>query len=301
MQPTLVVMAAGMGSRFGGAKQMEPISEHGEALLDFSVYDALRAGFGKIVIVIKKAIEADFEEAVGARLRRQADVVYAYQELTDLPGGRVPPEGRVKPWGTGQAVLAARRAVGDVPFAVINADDFYGRDAFAVMAEFLSDSPTGYAMVGYRLGNTLSEHGSVARGVCSTENGFLTALTERTKIVKTPDGAAYTEDGETWVPLPLDTIVSMQLFGFLPDFFGHLETGFETFLRNNPDPLKGEFFLPKRVGELISQGQATLRVLESADKWFGVTYREDKPAVVAAIAALRAGGAYPDGQLTMSR
>lgn len=292
MQPSLVIMAAGMGSRFGGQKQMETFTERGESLLDFSVYDALQAGFSQIVIVIKKAIEHDFEQAVGARLRRQTNFVYAYQELDDLPGGNPPPEGRIKPWGTGQAVLAAKDAV-NTPFAVINADDFYGRDAFMTMARFLCDSPKGYAMVGYRLGNTLSEHGSVARGVCVTENGFLKTLMERTKIVRTENGAAYTEDGKTWIRLSLDTIVSMQFFGFLPDVFTYLEKAFETFLDENPDPLKGEYFLPKQIGELVSRGQKTLRVLECADKWFGVTYREDKPAVVEAIEDLRKNGVYP--------
>lgn len=281
-----------MGSRFGGAKQMTPVTERGEALLDFSVYDALRAGFGKIVVVIKKEIERDFEEAVGARLRRQTGITYVYQELDDLPGGRKPPEGREKPWGTGQAVLAARHAV-DTPFAVINADDYYGRNAFIAMSRFLSASPEGYAMVGYRLGNTLSEHGSVARGICGIKDGFLQTLTERTQIVKTADGAAYTEDGKTWVSLPVNVIVSMQLFGFLPDVFRYLEEGFETFLSDNPGTLKDEFYLPKRVGELVSGGQVTLRVLESEDSWFGVTYREDLPSVLQAIGRLRQNGVYP--------
>ncbi len=293
MQPTLVVMAAGMGSRFGGLKQMETVTENGESLLEFSVFDALRTGFSRIVIVIKKAIEKEFMETVGTRLAKQTDkITYEYQELDDLPGGRKPPEGREKPWGTGHAVLAAKDAV-VTPFAVINADDFYGRDAFATMAKFLSDSPDGYAMVGYKLNNTLSEHGTVARGICEIKNGFLQTLTERTKIKKTKNGAAYTEDGERWIPLPDDTIVSMQLFGFLPEVFNRLEEGFSDFLEHNKDPLKGEYLLPGRIGELVAEGSATLRVLESDAQWFGVTYREDKPSVVKAIENLRKNGVYP--------
>jgi UTP-glucose-1-phosphate uridylyltransferase len=295
MKPALVVMAAGMGSRFGGLKQMETVTENREVLLDFSVYDALQAGFGKIVIVIKKAIERDFDEMVGNKLRKQADVQYVYQELEDLPDGRIPPEGRVKPWGTGQAVLAAKNAVHE-PFCVINADDYYGKSAFSVMARFLIEDATAndYAMVGYQLGNTLSEHGSVARGICEMENGYLRAMIERTKIVKRESGAAYTEDGETWHPLPLDTVVSMQCFGFHPSFFEHLDNGFRSFLETNTDHMKGEYLLPSEVGNVLKSGQAAMRVLNSPDRWFGVTYKEDKPNVVAEILSLQNKGAYPE-------
>ena len=295
MKPTLVVMAAGMGSRFGGLKQMETITGQGEVLLDFSVYDALEAGFEKIVIVLKKAIEKEFHEAVGKRLCRQADVQYVFQEIDDLPGGKSPPAGREKPWGTGQAVLAAKKAV-SVPFAVINADDYYGKSAWSVIGSFLQHEAVAgnYAMVGYRLGNTLTAHGSVARGVCEIENGYLRGLTERTKIIQRMEDAAYTEDGETWHSIPLDTLVSMQLFGFHPDFFGHLEEGFASFLDSPFDPLKGEYLLPGRVGELLKSKQVSMRVLSSPDRWFGVTYKEDKPAVVSAIDDLKQKGVYPE-------
>ncbi|MCL2002510.1 MAG: NTP transferase domain-containing protein [Oscillospiraceae bacterium] len=294
MKPTLVVMAAGMGSRFGGLKQMEPITDRGEVLLDFSVYDALQAGFGKVVVVIKKAIERDFEAQVGHRLRRQADVRFVYQEIDDLPDGRTPPPGREKPWGTGQAVLAAKDVV-EEPFAVINADDYYGKSAFGVLAAFLREEATAndYAMVGYRLGNTLSDYGSVARGVCEIEDGFLRGLVERTKIIKRDDDAAFTEDGERWVPLPLDTVVSMQCFGFHPSFFAHLEEGFRAFHAGLADPMKGEYLLPSRVGELLEGGRVSMKVLDSPDRWFGVTYREDKPAVAAAIEDLRKKNVIP--------
>ncbi|MDR0324551.1 MAG: nucleotidyltransferase [Oscillospiraceae bacterium] len=295
MKPTLVVMAAGMGSRFGGLKQMEAVTEQGEVLLDFSIYDALAAGFEKIIIVIKKAIEKDFDETVSKRLRKQADVRYVFQELDDLPDGRVPPEGREKPWGTGQAVLAARNAV-DTPFAVINADDFYGKSSFKVMAKFLTEeaAANGYAMVGYHLGNTLSEHGSVSRGVCEVEGGFLRSMIERKTIVKRGNEAAFTEDGgETWVPLPLDTLVSMTMFGFHPSLFWHLEEGFRAFHASLADPLKGEFLLPGVVGELLQSKRVSLRVLDSPDRWFGVTNKADKPAVEQAIKELRDKGMYP--------
>jgi dTDP-glucose pyrophosphorylase len=295
MKPALVVMAAGMGSRFGGLKQMEAITGNGEVLLDFSVYDALRAGFGKIVIVIKKAIEKDFEDMVGKKLRRQAEVVYAYQELDDLPDGRVPPEGRVKPWGTGQAVLAAKNAVNE-PFCVINSDDYLGKSAFGVMADFLRNGVTAvdYGMVGYKLGNTLSDHGSVARGVCEVDGGYLKGIVERVKIIRKNGGAAYTEDGGTYHDLPLDTVVSMQCFGFHPSFFNHLQDGFRDFFESDPDPLKGEYLLPSVVGHLLKSGRATMRVLNSPDRWFGVTYKEDKPNVVAEIRSLREKGVYPE-------
>jgi NDP-sugar pyrophosphorylase family protein len=294
MKPALVVMAAGMGSRFGGLKQMEPVTENGEVLLDFSVYDAMEAGFGKVVLVIKKAIEDEFERLVGQRLRRNADMEYVYQELGDLPGGRMAPYGRDRPWGTGQAVLAARNAV-DTPFCVINADDFYGRGAFDVMAGFLTQKcePDRYAMVGYKLGNTLTDYGSVARGVCDVKRGFLRGLTERVKIIKKDGAAAFTEDGETWEHLALNTVVSMQCFGFHPSVFSRLDTGFKAFLSKPHDPMKGEYLLPGRIGELVASNEVTMKVLHSAGRWFGVTYKEDLPAVKKAIQDLRDKGVYP--------
>jgi NDP-sugar pyrophosphorylase family protein len=295
MKPTLVVMAAGMGSRFGGLKQIQAVTGQGEVILEFSVCDALSAGFGKIVLVIKKSIEKEFEEAVGKHLRKQADIYYAYQELDSLPGGHPPPAGRIKPWGTGHAVLAAKDAA-DTPFAVINADDYYGKSAYAVMADFLTNciSVKDYAMVGYRLGNTLTDHGSVARGVCEVEGGFLKNITERKKIIRRGEGAAYTEDGENWHPIAPGTLVSMQLFGFHPSVFGHLERGFYDFLSSPHDPLKDEYLLPGRIGQLIREGEVNMRVLDSADKWFGVTYKEDLPAVAAALKKLRERGEYPE-------
>lgn len=295
-KPALAVMAAGMGSRYGGLKQMDPVTENGEVLLDFSVYDALRAGFEKIVLIIKHEIERDFDEMVGKKLRKQCDIVYAYQELNDVPIPVLSSSAeRKKPWGTGHAVLAARNVI-DTPFAVINADDYYGKSAFEVMAGFLRESASeqDYAMVGYQLGNTLTDHGSVARGICTVENGFLRGLTERTKIIKRENDAAFTEDGENWSPLPFDTTVSMQMFGFHPSVFKYLADGFNDFLTSPFDPLKGEYLLPSRIGELVSKDIVTLRVLESPDRWFGVTYKEDKPAVVEAIRKLREKGVYPE-------
>ena len=287
MKPTLVIMAAGMGSRFGGLKQLEPITEKGEAIMDFSVMDALDAGFEKIVIIIKGEIQELFEEKVGRRLKQFAHVEYAYQEISDLPKGFTPFAGREKPWGTGQAVLAAKDLV-KTPFAVINADDYYGKSAFVVMADFLENhvNEKNYAMIGYPLGNTLTAHGSVARGICETEQGCLTNLTERTNIIKRETDAAFSEDGgQTWHPLPLNVPVSMQFFGFHPSVFSHLHEGFCAFLEN--DPLKKEYYLPGRIGELVRDKKINVHVLASADHWFGVTYKEDKPAVVAAIKELR--------------
>ncbi len=296
--PTLVVMAAGMGSRFGGLKQIAPITENGEVILDFSVFDAQRAGFGDVIFVIKKELEPDFEQAIGTRLRQHINIRYAYQELSDIPSGFSIPDGRVKPWGTAHAVRSVRGMV-DGPFAVINADDFYGMDAFRAMAEALAAPQKGpvpeYAMVGYRLGNTLTDYGSVARGVCRVENDLLQEIQERTNIVKKDGAAAFSQDnGETWHPLGLDTIVSMQFFGFQPDFIPLCEAYFLEFLRSPmPDPLKSECFLPGLVGEVLQKGQAVMRVLPSSGQWFGVTYAEDKPMVKQSIAKLRAQGAYP--------
>ncbi|MCL2031165.1 MAG: nucleotidyltransferase [Oscillospiraceae bacterium] len=299
MKPALLVLAAGMGSRYGGLKQMDPISPYGETLLEFSVYDALAAGFGKAVLLIKREMEADFEAAVGARLRRLAaasgaEVVYAYQEKDDLPEGFSAPAGRVKPWGTGQALWAARHVI-DSPFAVINADDFYGKEALNTALRFLTSEagPDAYALVSYRLGNTLTEHGTVARGVCEVRDGFLTGITERRRIAKTPDGAAFTEDGETWAPLSPDTPVSMQLMAFHPAVFSHAGRYFTEYLTAHIADPSREYLLPGLLGEMLARGEAAVRVLQSDERWFGVTYAQDKPMVVEAIARLRRDGIYP--------
>ena len=301
-KPVLVVMAAGMGSRYGGLKQLDPVGEHGELIIDYSIYDARRAGFETVVFVIKHAIEETFRAGIGDRLSKVMDVRYAYQELDDLPEGYAVPEGRVKPWGTCHAILAARKVV-DGPFAVINSDDYYGPEAFREMYDYLStheDRPGcyEYAMVGYLLGNTVTEHGHVARGVCvETADHFLQSVTEHTHIEKDGDNARSTRDGgETWEQLPGDTIVSMNLWGFTRSFLDEAQTRFPAFLDKTlaENPLKGEFFLPTVVTQLLNEGKAKVKVLRSADKWYGVTYREDKPVVVAAIADMTARGLYPD-------
>ncbi len=302
-KPVLVVMAAGMGSRYGGLKQIDPVGSHGEAILDYSIYDAHEAGFETVVIIIKEAIRKDFMDTVGARLAKApVEIRYAYQELDKLPAGYSVPEGRVKPWGTSHAVLCARDAIGDAPFAVINADDYYGKSAYKVMYDYLSRAADGgrydYCMVGYELGKTVTDHGSVARGVCEAdENHNLTTITERTRIEKHPGGIHYTEDGgESWVELPEDTIVSMNMWGYTPSFLEETEQRFAAFLDKAlaENPLKGEFYLPFMVESLLKEGKATVRVLTSPDKWYGVTYAADKPQVVAALKAMADSGKYPD-------
>ena len=300
-KPVLVVMAAGMGSRYGGLKQLDPVGAHGELIIDYSIYDARRAGFETVVFVIKHAIEETFKAGIGDRLSKVMDVRYAYQELSDLPEGYAVPEGRVKPWGTCHAILAARKVV-DGPFAVINSDDYYGPEAFAEMYDYLStheDRPGcyEYAMVGYLLGNTVTEHGHVARGVCvETADHFLQSVTEHTHIEKDGDNARSTRDGgETWEQLPGDTIVSMNLWGFTRSFLTEAEERFPAFLDRalKNDPVKGEYFLPSVVSALIGEGKARVKVLRSRDRWYGVTYHEDKPVVVSAIARMTQEGLYP--------
>lgn len=301
-KPVLVVMAAGMGSRYGGLKQIDPVGSQGEAILDYSLFDAHRAGFETAVIIIKKAIAKDFMDTVGKRLERcPMEIRYAYQELDKLPEGYAVPEGRTKPWGTCHAVLCAKDAIGDAPFAVINADDYYGASAFRVVYEALCNARDGekydYCMVGYRLGNTVTDNGSVSRGVCREENGYLTQIVERTRIEKGPEGIRYTEDGENWTELPEDTQVSMNMWGFTPSFLEEIQGKFPEYLDealvNNP--MKGEFFLPFAVETLLSAGKATVRMLHSPDKWYGVTYAADKPVVVAALREMTQAGKYPDG------
>ena len=302
MKTNLLIMAAGMGSRFGGLKQIAPIGPNGEIILDFSVYDAVKAGFDKAVIVIKKEIEKEFREACGKRIEKMIDVEYAFQELDKLPSGYNVPDERQKPWGTGHAVLCARDKV-DSPFAVINADDYYGQEAFQLIHDFLVNTKDGekyqYAMVGYLLKNTLTENGHVARGVCETDaHQKLTAITERTRIERRPEGPAYTEDdGATWHALPEDAPVSMNLWGFSESILKELKDRFPKFLKESipKNPLKCEYFLPFVVDELIREGKAEVTVLKSHDRWHGVTYKEDKPVVMKAMQDLKDAGKYPQG------
>lgn len=302
MKPTLLVMAAGMGSRFGGAKQIEPVGPNGETLLDYSVYDALRAGFDRIVFIIRKDFESIFRERVGARFEKRVAVDYVFQELDRVPDPLFqPPAGRTKPWGTGHAVWCAANAVRR-PFVVINADDFYGRDAFASLARFFAGAakpsaadPVRFAMAGYRLADTLSEHGTVSRGVCRVDAQMqLLGIEEITAIESVGDGSgrARLTDGGLRT-LAADTLVSMNCWGFTPAFFSMLEDGLLRFLAARGQDLKGEYYLPAAVAEAIGAGRAATQVVPVRASWFGVTYREDKPRVVAAVAKLIASGAYP--------
>ena len=297
-KPVLVVMAAGMGSRYGGLKQIDPVGPAGEAILDFSLFDAYRAGFRTAVIIIKEAIRQDFMDTVGKRLENcPLEIRYAYQEMEKIPAPFTVPEGRVKPFGTSHAVLCAKEAIDGAPFAVLNADDYYGADAFRVIYEYLCTAEeNAYCMVGYRLGNTVTDHGSVARGVCTVdEKGYLTDVVERTQIEKRKDGIAFTEDGETYHPLTEDTLVSMNMWGLTPGFLDALEAGFPDFLQNAvpANPMKAEYLLPRSVAAELSKGAATVKVLHSEDRWYGVTYAADKPLVVAALRELAAQGKYP--------
>lgn len=295
-EPTLVIMAAGMGSRFGGLKQITSVDDQGHAIIDFSLFDARRAGFKKIVFIIKHEIEDSFKAAIGARMENFFDVQYVYQQLDRLPEGYSVPDGREKPWGTGHAVLCCRGTVTG-PFAVINADDFYGRGAYEAIYSFLSaDRPDSeYAMVGYKLRNTVTENGHVARGICEIENGFLRDITERTHIEKRGSDAAYTEDGEHFTPLSGDTTVSMNFWGFSTKMLDELGARFPAFLdRSLPEnPLKCEYFLPFVANEQLQEGSASVRVLDCNETWYGMTYRADLDSVRAAIAAMKDAGVYP--------
>lgn len=295
-KPTLVVMAAGMGSRFGGLKQMTPVDSQGNSLLHYSLYDACRAGFGKVVFIIKDAIAEDFRKMT-AGLDRHIDVAYVNQEIDMLPPGFSVPAGRVKPWGTGHAVLCAKDEI-DGPFAVINADDFYGRGAYAAAADFFrSGHPENeFAMVGYQLRKTLTEYGSVARGVCAIEDGCLTGVTERTHIEKRDEDAAFTEDGEHFTPLSGDTVVSMNFWAFTPRILDELQARFPRFLAENlpTNPTKCEFYLPTVANALLQEHLATIHVLRTNEAWYGVTYREDLPSVRDAIANLHRSACYPE-------
>ena len=299
-KPVLVIMAAGMGSRYGGLKQLDPVGNHGQLIIDYSIFDARRAGFETVVFVIKPEIEVDFKAAIGDRVSKVMDVKYAYQLKEDLPEGYSVPAGRTKPWGTAHAALAARNIV-DGPFAVINADDYYGPEAYQEIYNYLSTHSDGdmyeYVMVGYLLKNTVTENGTVARGVCEeTADHYLTRVTERTKIEKGEPPRFTEDDGRTWTDLSADTIVSMNMWGFTRSFLDEALARFPAFLDKTlaVNPEKGEYFLPTVVSQLIDEGKARVKVLRSEDKWYGVTYREDKPTVVAAITEKTAAGLYPD-------
>ncbi|MFR3729644.1 sugar phosphate nucleotidyltransferase [Lacrimispora sp.] len=300
-KPVLVIMAAGMGSRYGGLKQIDPVDAYGNKIIDFSIYDAVKAGFEKVIFIIKKDIEKEFRENIGDRLAAYVKVEYVYQELTKIPEGYEVPKGRIKPWGTGHAVLCCKDVI-DGPFAVINADDYYGRAAFETiynrLAKAEDDDIYHYAMIGYELYNTLTEHGHVARGICTMDkNGRLLDIHERTRIEKHGETAEYTEDdGKSWTELGKETIVSMNLWGFTGSILRELSSRFTAFLENEvqKNPLKCEYFLPFVVDELLKEGKAEVTVLKSPDRWYGVTYKEDKAAVVEAVKALKRSGLYPE-------
>ena len=298
--PVLVIMAAGMGSRYGGLKQIDPVGVCGEKIIDFSLFDARRAGFRKALFIIKEELLPDFQEAVFQKASRYMEIQWVFQKLTDVPESVTVPEGRVKPWGTGHAALTAARVLGDTPYAVINADDFYGREAFEKIYRFLKNARDGakldFAMVGYYLRNTVTENGYVSRGVCQIENGLLQSITERTHIEKRDQGIAFTEDnGATWTPLAQNAVVSMNLWGFTPGFTAALEKDFLRFFQEDvpKNPEKAEFFLPFVVNDLLARNKAQVTVLSSADKWYGVTYKEDKETVMEAIRAMTERGEYP--------
>ncbi|MGN0161136.1 MAG: NDP-sugar synthase [Lachnospiraceae bacterium] len=299
MKTTLVIMAAGIGSRFGGGiKQLEPVGPNGEIIMDYSIYDAMEAGFDKVVFVIRKDLEEVFKEVIGNRIEKVIPVEYAFQEIDDLPAGYSVPEGRTKPWGTGQAILACKDLIHE-PFAVINADDYYGKDSFRTLHDYLvedheKDGKYNISMVGFILKNTLSDNGAVTRGICRTDaSGNLVAVDETSGIVKTENGAAVEKDG-VMVPVDVESRVSMNMWGLEPDFFNELERGFKEFLGNLSEGGKQEYLLPTIVDSLVKKQEARVKVLESKDKWVGVTYKEDKPVVVASIKELIASGKYPD-------
>ena len=298
---TLAILAAGMGSRYGGMKQLDPMTDHGEFIIDFSIYDAIQAGFDKVVFIIKEENLELFRDTIGKRIEEKINVSYAFQRIDELPAGFSVPEGRVKPWGTGHAIYCTRKLINE-NFAVINADDFYGRDTFVQLAKHLkaAGSDNGVAhhcMVGFRLGNTLTENGTVSRGHCTVdENGLLQSVTERTKIVKKEACAAYlAEDGEAWIDLPFDTIVSMNCWGFTPDIFNRLGEDFSKFLANLGDnPMKAEFYLPSAVDSQRKDGLCDVAVYPTSAVWQGVTYAEDKASVKAAIRGMIDAGEYPE-------
>lgn len=295
---TLIVMAAGIGSRYGGLKQLDPVGPGGEKIVDYSVFDARRAGFGKVVFVIRRQLEDEFRRQIGRRIERHIETAYVCQELEPLPEGFTLPKGRGKPWGTAHAVAVCRDLV-RTPFAVINADDFYGASSFHLLRDHLEQAGDrkgvhDYCLVGYRLENTLSEHGHVSRGVCAvTPDGYLREINERTRIRKRGQSVQYTDDGDTWIDLAADSVVSMNMWGFTPSLFEELEKGFVEFLRDRGSDPKAEFFLPERIGDLVASGRARVKVLSTDEKWFGITYPEDRLLVKQAVAELVEAGTYP--------
>ncbi|MDO4462590.1 MAG: nucleotidyltransferase [Bacteroidia bacterium] len=298
MKPTLFVLAAGMGSRYGGLKQLDGLGPNGETIMDYSVFDAMRAGFGKIVFVIRKTFEDDFREKVLSKYENHIPVEVVFQDINDLPEGFKCPEERTKPWGTNHAVLMGKDAIKE-PFAVINADDFYGRDSFAVLGKYLAnladDSKNKYCMVGFRVGNTLSESGTVARGICSTdENNLLQTVVERTEIMRVDGPVCYKDEEGKWVAVDDNTPVSMNMWGFTPDYFQYSTEYFVEWLKENGEQLKSEYYIPLMVNNLITSGTATVEVLDTTSKWFGVTYAADRQGVVDKINALIAAGEYPN-------
>ena len=299
-EPTLVILAAGMGSRFGGLKQITAVDDHGHAIIDFSLYDAYRAGFRKVVFIIKHEIEEDFKNRVGRRMEKYFDVKYVYQQLDVLPEGYAVPEGRVKPWGTGHAVMCCAGVV-DGPFAVINADDFYGPSAYSTLFDYLKEdrADNEHAMVAYELRKTVTENGSVARGICSVENGYLTDVVERTHIEKRGDDAAFTEDGVNFVPVSGDVPVSMNFWGFGKSMLRELQDRFPAWLDENlpKNPLKCEYFLPFVANSIIKEGRGSVRILNCHETWHGITYKEDMDSVVNYLAELRRQGVYPEALL----
>lgn len=296
MKPALLVLAAGMGSRFGGLKQIEPVGSEGETVLDYSVFDALRAGFGKVVFLVRREMEGDFRERVGKRWESKTEVAYVHQSVDALPGGFKPPAGREKPWGTGHAVWCARHAISE-SFAVINADDFYGADAYAKIAAFLAGKhppPPRFCMVGYKLGQTLSDHGTVSRGICRMDgDGYLEGIEEVTALARDGEGAQARRMDGSVRKFPASTIVSMNCWGFRPVVFEEIERGLVAFLKAEGGKTTGEFYLPAAIADLVAKGGARVSTLRSDSQWFGVTYREDMPGAVAAIAELTAKGEYP--------
>lgn len=307
IKPTLVVMAAGMGSRYGGLKQIDPIGPNGEIIIDYSIYDAVKAGFGKVIFVIKEEKKEEFQKIIGARIEKLVEIEYVFQKLEDLPEGFEVPNGRAKPWGTAQAVLCCRDAV-NTPFAVVNADDFYGYNSFKVMHDYLINSNDNkgsydYSMVGFMLENTLTENGHVARGVCTIDNEeYLKEIHERTKIQRFGSIAKYSENGDTWIEIPAGSIVSMNMWGFTTNIFSELEANFPRFLQASKNNLlKAEYFLPSVVNSLIAEGKAKVKVLPTKEQWYGVTYKEDKPLVMDAIKKLVDQGFYPESLCTKVR
>lgn len=297
MKPTLFVLAAGMGSRYGGLKQLDGLGPNGETIMDYSIFDAIRGGFGKVVFVIRRDFEQDFRKKILPKYEHKIEVELVFQSLDALPEGFTCPADRVKPWGTNHAVLMGKDAIKE-PFAVINADDFYGRDSFAVLGKALTEltgKKNDYCMVGFRVGNTLSESGTVARGICSTnEEGYLTSVVERTQIQRIDGTVCYKDENDQWVGVDDNTPVSMNMWGFTPDYFEYSEEQFKTFLTENSGNIKAEYFIPLVVNNLINSGTARVKVLDTTSKWFGVTYAADRQGVVDKIAELVAAGEYPE-------